>query len=333
MNLKLLHNEQIGRDQWQKLVAVSPVATWFQTPAAFDFYQSLPQELSAFAFAVQRESGELAALATGYIPQEKSYGKQLLTRRAILLGGLLLRQEATKEEIVLLLNALKALKVIYTECRNLADYTPWQSLLQENGFAYRAHLNFQVHLADEWANKMSESRNRQIKKAMGQGVQVQVAQTEAQVSAFYQILKRLYQTKVRTPLWTESFFQALVKQGRGVVLVVEWEGKVIGGMACPVWEKKTMYEWFVCGLDEAYKEQYPSVMATFGALQYAAQQGITCFDFMGAGVPNVPYGVRDFKARFGGQEVEQGRFLYIRQPWLYRLGKMGVRWLKKGQIK
>ena len=42
---------------------------------------------------------------------------------------------------------------------------------------------------------------------------------------------------------------------------------------------------------------------------------------MGAGNPNKNYGVRDFKSRFGGQLVEYGRFMYIADNMLYRLGK------------
>ena len=41
------------------------------------------------------------------------------------------------------------------------------------------------------------------------------------------------------------------------------------------------------------------------------------------------YGVRDFKAKFGGQEVEHGRFLYISKPLLYKFGVLGVKILKK----
>jgi lipid II:glycine glycyltransferase (peptidoglycan interpeptide bridge formation enzyme) len=49
---------------------------------------------------------------------------------------------------------------------------------------------------------------------------------------------------------------------------------------------------------------------------------------MGAGKPDEPYGVRDFKAEFGGELVERGRFLCIRKPLLYKIGTLGVKWLK-----
>ena len=103
-------------------------------------------------------------------------------------------------------------------------------------------------------------------------------------------------------------------------------------MMCPVFADKAIYEWYVCGLDEEYKEQYPSVMATYAAIEYAKQNGIPMFDFMGAGVPDQPYGVRDFKMEFGGEVVEYGRYLYIRKPLLYKIGKWGVKILRSGKI-
>jgi lipid II:glycine glycyltransferase (peptidoglycan interpeptide bridge formation enzyme) len=50
---------------------------------------------------------------------------------------------------------------------------------------------------------------------------------------------------------------------------------------------------------------------------------------MGAGKPDESYGVRDFKAKFGGQLVEHGRFQIVLSPLLYEIGKMGVKMMKK----
>jgi hypothetical protein len=49
---------------------------------------------------------------------------------------------------------------------------------------------------------------------------------------------------------------------------------------------------------------------------------------MGAGKPDIPYGVRDFKMEFGGELVEHGRFLCVRKPLLYWIGELGVKILK-----
>jgi lipid II:glycine glycyltransferase (peptidoglycan interpeptide bridge formation enzyme) len=50
---------------------------------------------------------------------------------------------------------------------------------------------------------------------------------------------------------------------------------------------------------------------------------------MGAGKPDEAYGVRDFKAKFGGKLVEHGRFLFVCKPLLYKIGILGVKILKK----
>jgi lipid II:glycine glycyltransferase (peptidoglycan interpeptide bridge formation enzyme) len=70
-------------------------------------------------------------------------------------------------------------------------------------------------------------------------------------------------------------------------------------------------------------------MATNAGIQLAKQSGCARYDMMGAGEPGVPYGVRDFKAEFGGKLVEHGRFLCICKPSLYKIGTIGVKILKR----
>lgn len=50
---------------------------------------------------------------------------------------------------------------------------------------------------------------------------------------------------------------------------------------------------------------------------------------MGASAPDEESGVRDFKARFGGQLVEYGRFRCVCNPIRYKLGSLGVKLLKR----
>lgn len=49
---------------------------------------------------------------------------------------------------------------------------------------------------------------------------------------------------------------------------------------------------------------------------------------MGAGKPDEGYGVRDFKKKFGGMLVEDGRYLAVLNPVLYNVGKIGIKILK-----
>lgn len=327
----LLTYSDIDPQQWQSLVAQSPYATWFQTPEAYAFYASLPDELTPFTVGVD-EDGQLMGVVVGYTTRETNPIKQLFTCRSIVIGGPLLDESISDNAVTALLCAVKRVtrSSIYVETRNFHDYSRWRYIFEQCGFAYQPHLNIQVACTAE--HTMSEQRQRQVKKAIKNGAEICEASSEQEIRDWYQILRQLYRQKVRTPLWREAFFLQFYRNELGKYLLVKFEGKVIGGMMCPIFSGKAIYEWYVCGLDEEYKEQYPSVMATYATIEYAKQNGIPMFDFMGAGVPDQPYGVRDFKLEFGGEAVEYGRYLCIRKPLLYMIGKWGVKILKSGKI-
>ena len=338
--IKLLTYSDIDPLQWQALVEQSSYATWFQTKDAYEFYTANPNEMKPFAVGVN-EDNNLKGLVVGYITNEKNSLKQFFTRRAIIIGGPLLAEDISNEALSMLLTSLKNLTSlqggnggrlpIYIETRNFHDYSKWKSVFESNGFKYQPHLNIQVTC--DAAHTMSEQRIRQVKKAVKNGAEISEAQSEQEIRDWYQILRQLYRQKVRTPLFSEEFFLRFYRNGVGKYLLVKYQGKVIGGMMCPILKSKAIYEWYVCGLDEEYRDQYPSVMATYAAIEYAKTNALSLFDFMGAGKPDIPYGVRDFKMEFGGELVEHGRFLCVRKPLLYWIGKMGMRLLKRRNIK
>ena len=53
---KLLTYPEIAPTAWQELVDSSPYATWFQTPEAYEFYASNPEEMTPFAYAVAEDA-------------------------------------------------------------------------------------------------------------------------------------------------------------------------------------------------------------------------------------------------------------------------------------
>ena len=134
---------------------------------------------------------------------------------------------------------------------------------------------------------------------------------------------------MKLPLFPLEFFEKLYELDSSRFLLVEYNGEIFGGTVCVCLQNKTMFEWFVCGKDGVVKNIFPSEVATYAGLQCSVDDNCAKFDMMGAGSPNVKYGVRDFKAKFGGQLVEHGRYLCICNSLLYKLGKLGVKFLKK----
>lgn len=353
----------IDRTAWRALVQSSSTGTWFQTPEAYEFFAGLPEEFCPFVVALVRtneakKAQPLCAVCVGYITVEKNPIKQFFTRRAIIIGGPALAADCTCEEVALLMEKVKSrIKelggAIYIETRNFNDYSPWRDGFLKAGFVYEEHNNFHINtetfrfVKDNEVQRsdivyekvvsgsMGKNRIRDIKTSFRDGAIVIDHPTIEQVREYYEILRNLYTAKVKTPLFSLSFFEALYHHPDGRFILVGLPPKkndcieIIGGTVCVALKGKCLYEWFVAGRDGEWKSIFPSSVATYAGIRYAAENDVPRFDMMGAGKPGDVYGVRDFKARFGGELVEHGRFRFITQHFLYRCGEFGVTLLKR----
>jgi lipid II:glycine glycyltransferase (peptidoglycan interpeptide bridge formation enzyme) len=77
--------------------------------------------------------------------------------------------------------------------------------------------------------------------------------------------------------------------------------------------------------DRAYGSFYPNELLTWHILEWGAKHGYKVYDFGGAGKPDEEYGVRDFKAKFGGELVCYGRNTCVHAPFLLHLSKLGYK--------
>ena len=326
--------EDISAKDWNGLLEKSVTASWFQSKQAFDFFAAIPQVMNPFGCGVYR-GNELKGLCIGYVTMESNPIAQFFTRRAIINGGPLLAEDTSAEEVTVLLQNTRQMlqqlpwkqRPIYIETRNFNDYSRYKNAFAAAGFSYLQHLNFHVPIQsmEQVNQQLDEGRRRNIRATIKSGATIIEDPTSNQVRDFYLILQKLYHRKVRTPLFPLSFFEALRRQSGTVFLLVEYRGRIIGGTVCVKMGNRCLYEWYVCGEDGLYEGVYASSYATYAALRYAAEHNLLLFDMMGAGVPDEPSGVRDFKARFGGQLVEHGRFLSVLHPALYRFGVLGVK--------
>ena len=286
-----------------------------------------------FLFTKYRGEQEVGRIQ-GYIQKDGGAIKRFLSRRAIVNGGPWLAEDITDEELTgLLKECTRTLKhdAIYIETRNFKDYSQYRDIFERCGFVYEPHYDFIVdtETLEIAETNLGKSRKRDIRTSLRDGASVVEDPTEDQIVAFYSVLKELYETKVKTPLFPLDFFLKLYPTDFSKFLLVRYQDEIIGGTCC-VFDEETVYEWFACGKDGVYKNIFPSTLATWSGIKFAAESGHKHFDMMGAGAPgDGGYGVRDFKAKFGGQLVEYGRFKYICNKPLYALGKLGVKLMKK----
>lgn len=319
-------------DALLNLLDQSPVDHFFQSPQFFEFIEPI-KGYKPILLAATDDSGTLNGFLLASFQADGGKLKSWFSRRLIVWGGPMLAEgpkEKQDETAARLLTALKKEakgKAIYIEFRNYYDTTSLQSVFEASGFTYRPHLNFLVHLDDEDSvqKRMSSNRRRQIKTSLAAGAEMTEPQTEEEVKELYAILEDLYRGKVKKPLPSFELFRNYWTSPNGKIFLVKYNGKVMGGSAGPVYKNKVIYQWYICGDNHTIKGLHSSVLATWAQIDYGLKNGYKLFDFMGAGRPEEAYGVREFKARFGGDEVSHGRYEKILNPLLYKVGVLGLK--------
>ena len=171
-------------------------------------------------------------------------------------------------------------------------------------------------------DRIEAKRMRQINRSLRQGVIVKEAETEAEVEAFLQMLRRNFSSKVRKHLPDPQLFRLLSRQHPHMkaakVFLVLYHEKVIGGSFC-MYSDDHAYLCFTGGLRKTFAWLHPRVMAVWAAITDAHREGYRHFEFVDAGLPFRKMGYRNFILRFGGKQVSTRRWFHFRWEWLNKL--------------
>ncbi|MDD3079185.1 MAG: GNAT family N-acetyltransferase [Paludibacter sp.] len=327
--VRILQGNEIDRKDWEHLGKTSKFGSFFQSPTCYDFYQKLSFLIPFVYAAVQNNT--LQALVCGYIVADGGAAKRCFSRRAIIPGGILLSEDIAVETLQTLLEKLKSelrQKVIYVEFRNYHDYFQYKSSFIAAGFSYKQHYdihNVVGNVENVWQG-LSSSKKRQIFQSRKNGYTTVLAQSEEELKLFYALLSVLYTQKIGKPLFPHEFFEKIIREPFAKLFLVKKESNVVGGILTVEFQKKAVYEWFIAG-DDMIKGIFPSALATWAGIEYAAQHNFEYFDFMGAGSDVENQGVREFKLKFGGKLIETGRFVLVNKLLIFNIAKVYLKML------
>ena len=254
--------------------------------------------------------------------------------RSVSYGGLLLADDIShnylQKHIPKLITAHdEALdgKTIYSEVRNVGD--PMDVMLAFTGAKHKfvPHLNYLVDLSQGadavWENIVSK-RRRLITKAMEQGVELEVGSTVEHLKAYIELVSHTY-AKVKMPCFEDEIFEAawrhMGESGRFRILLAKYQGEYVGTMGTLPYNGR-VFDWYAASNEVGDKLDVNAVLA-WENMKWGCENGYHVFDFGGAGDPNKPYGVREFKGRFRGDLVNYGRFSRVYAPIRYALAVAG----------
>lgn len=335
MKLKVtIDINKINKDRWSSFVYNHPNGNIFQTPEMYEVYKQTKNYEPIF-LAVTANNDEILGILLAVIQKEYSGFLGNFTARSIIFGGPLIKNtDAYILDFILQeYNKIIRKKAIYSQFRNMWEWRDLKEIFIKNGFEYEEHLDILVDLnknEEELWKEVNTKRRNEIRRAKKEGTTFLVKSTLNDLHECYSILKSVYK-KAKLPIPNISFFENILKNtdnNPGLKLFCACnENKIIGCMLALVY-KNTIYD-FYAGAYSEYYNKYPNDLIPWEVFLWGKEHGFELFDFGGAGKPNKPYSVRDYKLKFGGELVNYGRFEKVHKPLLMEMGKTGLKiWQK-----
>ena len=328
--------EALPEDRWQGFVDGHPQGNIFHTPAMQAVF-ARTRGYEPLLRAAVADDGRVLALLTAVGIRLAGGPLARLTSRAVAYGGVLCADgEEGREALRELLcrhNRTAGRRFLFTELRHRSDAADLRDTLAACGYEHEQELNFLIDLnrpvEDIWQG-LNRTARKNVRRARRDGLTAQEVTTAEGLAVFYELLRQVYEA-AQVPLADFSLFQAAFELLRPAGLarfVLARSPQGVAGARVVLLYKGVIFDWYA-GADRRLRNSRPNDFLVWHMLEWGATHGYHTFDFGGAGHPDVPYGVRNFKAKFGGRLVNYGRERCVHAPWLLRLSETGYNLLRR----
>lgn len=318
-------------DRWASFVESHPDASVFHTPEMARVLAETRHH-DPLVWAASAEDGTVRALFTPVSIATLGGPLRMVSTRAVAFAAPL-GEPGALEAVLRAYRRAGARGALFTEVRHHVVDPPMTRVLGDAGFVHEPHLNFLIDLTpgeDALWGRVASSARRNVQKARRSGVTIDEANDSAEVGEGYEVLRDVYR-RIQVPLPDRSLFDAsfriLGPLGRFSMLLARHEGRTIGALSLLRYRGVVTY-WYTGTLREHASVRAGDLLV-WHSISTETAAGARIFDFGGAGRPNEPYGVRDFKAKYGGELIDPGRSVWIASPVRYRAATTGYELLRR----
>lgn len=328
---------QLEENRWRSFVAGQECGNIFHTPDMFRVFERAEGFRPTLWAAVSDDGRPLALLLPVQITVLGKMFHRFSTRSVVY--GSVLNVDGTegKDALDLLLRTYVKNHdgvALFTELRNSSSLDSEQPILQEIGFKREDHLNFLINLdrsTEDLLNSIGHRTRKIIRRGLrAASVVVEEVNSIRGVGECYDLLRKTYQA-AHVPLAHRSLFEAAYEllHPKGMIrFTLARVGAIPVATSVELISKGIVYGWYG-GVDRSFSEYAPNELLTWHVLEWGAKNGYTLYDFGGAGKPDEKYGVRDFKAKFGGELVNFGRNTYVHVPGLLKVSQLGYQLIRR----
>jgi hypothetical protein len=215
-------------------------------------------------------------------------------------------------------------RVLFAEVRPLQSSGQERISLERCGYRYLDYLNYildTTRAPDEIWKGVRNSAQSHVRKCQRRGFEMRHLDGPRCVDLLYDFLRRTYR-RAGVPLADRSLFEAaykILKPQNMIEFVAVFDGDQPVAADTMLLFNKQAFAWY--GGSQRMPGVSPAAYLQWREIVWSCENGIERYDFGGAGWPNVPYGVRDFKASFGGELVCYGRYRKVYSPWKFALAE------------
>jgi len=321
--MKILSGNNIDRNAWAEFVKNHPQGNIFQTPEMYDVY-SCAEHVVPIAIAAL-EGDEIVGLLVAQYMTNGGALASWITARSIITGGPLARNN-DPAIIQALLNAYKRqlpCKTIYSEIRPIYDISGLQILdlrFKIGRWKRVGHYNLVMRLEkteEELFEQMHKERRRNVNQAIKAGLIFKELTTADEIQQVAALIEKTYRRK-HVPIGYLNMFdkvQGILCNYAHFFGCYTEEGQMIAGQVRLCYGT-LVYAWFA-GSDEDYFKLRPNDFTMWNVIRWAREKGYKEFDFGGGGEPGKPYGVRDYKLKYGCEMFDYGRYVWAHRPVTY----------------
>ena len=312
-------------DCWSEYVCRHPEGNIFHTPEMFEVFQRSKGFLPELWAAVDGDR-VLGLMAPVQISLFQGPLKRVTTR-SVVYGGILAEPGSEGcAALDLLLRTYQCQsdrRPVFTEVRNLSPLSAEMlRILGDNRFDYEGHLNYHIDLSggpEEIFSRIGKRTRKNIHHALNQGkVVIEEVSDPNGLRDGYALLEQTFKF-ARVPLADFSLFQSafdVLSKKKMILVTLASANLVPGAVSVELLYKNVAYGWYG-GMDRRGGSNAINELLIWKVLLRCRELGCTVYDFGGAGKPDVPYGVRNFKAKFGGDLLSLGRNTWARNERVF----------------
>ena len=323
--------KEVDKDKWSEFINNHPNGNIFQTPEMYKVYENT-KNYEPILIAVEDDNNEILGILLAVIQKEHAGLLGKLSSRAIIWGGPVIKNDDLEVLDFMLseYNKLIKKKAIYSQFRNLWECNDAEKeVFEKNGYKFEEHLDIIHDLTKpiyEHLMQMHKGRRKNIRRAIRYGLELKKIDNKKELIESLELIKDTYK-RVQLPMPDDSLFisafEILQAQGFVKFFKASFEDRTIG-VRFVFCYNNLIYDWFA-GAHENFIDKYPNDFLPWKVMEWGHENGFNTFDFGGAGKPNIPYGVRDYKLKFGGELVNWGRFEKVHKSALMKIGKFGFK--------